>query len=296
MPETPVTSTCGLSSIPSSLGITVEIIQDRHDQRDANAVDDQYFPVATGVKGLDALSPCLWQGEVTVLTGPPGIGKTSLICQIATHAAIDLKRAVAFYTLGESRLRALRYMLASFASLSYDRLLSGRMDENYWDRLTVTLGDFHDAPIFMSDASLTTETLYEQVSGPWHSLDKQQPQMLVIDNFESIVSGVHGADRCARIANAMRTLRELAVESAMPVLLVSQWGSFHENNSSTADGYDAIEQRIIQTQSHTHLALQPSDLDTASERDVTATLRRGGQRETTQLTFIGEVRHFVDGK
>lgn len=67
--------------------------------------------ILTGVRNLDeVLSGGLPVGNITVLAGTPGSGKTILSQQIAFYNASPKKRVLFFQTLSEPTAKTLRYL------------------------------------------------------------------------------------------------------------------------------------------------------------------------------------------
>ena len=81
--------------------------------------------IATGVPNLDAIfNGGLPKGSVTVVSGPPGSGKTILTQQISFHNASDRNRVLAFSTLSEPAAKTLRH-LGQFSFFDAKKLDAG---------------------------------------------------------------------------------------------------------------------------------------------------------------------------
>src|SRR6185295_11692935 len=67
--------------------------------------------IETGIRNLDAVfGGGLPRGSVSVVSGPPGSGKTILAQQICFHAASPRHRILYFNTLSEPTAKTLRYL------------------------------------------------------------------------------------------------------------------------------------------------------------------------------------------
>lgn len=80
-------------------------------------------PMETGIHALDELVGGLPRGEVAILAGDAGMGKTALACQLAYHAAMRGERPV-YCSFEMSRLKCLMRMVACHAAL-HPELLGG---------------------------------------------------------------------------------------------------------------------------------------------------------------------------
>src|SRR6185295_17131750 len=67
--------------------------------------------IETGIRNLDAVfGGGLPKGSVSVISGPPGSGKTILTQQLCFHAASPKNRILYFNTLSEPTAKTLRYL------------------------------------------------------------------------------------------------------------------------------------------------------------------------------------------
>src|SRR6185295_18612797 len=67
--------------------------------------------IETGIRNLDAVfEGGLPRGSVSVVSGPPGSGKTILAQQLCFHTASPKSRILYFNTLSEPTAKTLRYL------------------------------------------------------------------------------------------------------------------------------------------------------------------------------------------
>ena len=121
--------------------------------------------IVTGVPNLDAIfGGGLPEGSVTVVSGPPGSGKTILTQQISFHNASAQRRVLAFGTLSEPTAKSLRH-LQQFSFFDPKKL-----------------GDsvqFVDLGVM-----LRTKGLEAAMGLVMQHLKKVKPSMVVIDSFK----------------------------------------------------------------------------------------------------------------
>src|ERR1700710_766968 len=81
--------------------------------------------MASGIRNLDAILQGGWpMAAVTIITGPPGSGKTVLAQQICFHNASPKSRVLYFSTLSEPTAKTLRY-LSQFTYFDAEKLETG---------------------------------------------------------------------------------------------------------------------------------------------------------------------------
>ena len=121
--------------------------------------------IETGVRNLDAIfHGGVPRGSVTVVSGPPGTGKSTLCQQICFHNATPAHRAIYFGTLSEPTAKLLRY-LAQFTFF----------DEEKVDKAI----EFVDLGVILRTRGLT-----EAAALITEHLKRVKPALVIIDSFK----------------------------------------------------------------------------------------------------------------
>ena len=94
---------------------------------------DRGFP--SGYKDWDNLSGGLVRAGVTLIAARPAMGKTSLAMNMASHAAMVEKKAVAFFSLEMSRNDLLMRLIGTAAAVDGNKIRSGNLEPEDWERI-----------------------------------------------------------------------------------------------------------------------------------------------------------------
>src|ERR1700682_5993034 len=109
--------------------------------------------IATGFRGLDALTSGFQRQDLVVIAARPSMGKTSLALTLAQHAAIEGKAVVGIFSLEMSAEALAMRMLCSEASVDAQKFRSGYLSNEEWSRLGKGRGKLADARIFIDDTA-----------------------------------------------------------------------------------------------------------------------------------------------
>lgn len=119
--------------------------------------------IPSGIAKYDALTGGHQTGELTILSGAPGMGKSILAMQMAAMAGKNAPGAI--YSVEMSGIQVARRLVSGQASISTKSLKTGRMDDADWPAFVSAVDVLSALPIYMSDASdWTTSSLHADLA------------------------------------------------------------------------------------------------------------------------------------
>ena len=125
-----------------------------------NRYDDpkSIYGIPTGITDYDKLTYGNHRGEMTVIAGEPGIGKTKLLMKMAYGMQEQVSGV--FYSMEMKAEAILRRQLSVITKVSVYKLRSGLLDPDDWEGVVEGTAILNQANIFISDATdWTTNSL-----------------------------------------------------------------------------------------------------------------------------------------
>ena len=116
-------------------------------REDKNAVTG----IATHYHKLDEMTSGLQRGELIIIAGRPGMGKTSFALNIAENVAIRNKLPVAVFSLEMPGVQLVQRMLSSYARVDQSSMKRGDLTYDDMDKLYLALNDLKSAPIHIAE-------------------------------------------------------------------------------------------------------------------------------------------------
>jgi len=181
---------------------------------------------STGFFRLDSKTAGLHDGDLTIVAARPGMGKTSLVLDIAQHVAgldVDPLRGVAIFSLEMPKEQLAMRMMCSRASVSVNRLRHGHISGDEWDRLALAANELRQMPIFILDKPGLT--LIQLRSGLRKLIrEKKRAGTLIRVVAVDYLQLMHGAGKSREevIAGLSAGLKEIAKEFELPVVALAQ--------------------------------------------------------------------------
>jgi replicative DNA helicase len=150
------------------------------------------------------------------------VHNTSLVLNVALHAAVESKVPVAIFSLEMSKEQLVERMLCEQARIDAQRMHRGILSEAEQQRLVMALGPLGDAPIWIDD-SPTLDELGLLLKARQVKL-RENIGMIVVDYLQLMRGRSRRDDynRVQEVSSISRSLKGLARELKVPVLAVSQ--------------------------------------------------------------------------
>jgi replicative DNA helicase len=177
--------------------------------------------VPSGFHDLDRMTGGFKDSDLIIVAGRPSMGKTSLALNIALHAALEAKKAIAIFSLEMSKEQLTERLLTEQAQIDAQRLHRGLLSEAEYDRVSNALGPLGEAAIFIDDTPAMDELtlqLKARQAKMRHNID-----LIVVDYLQLMHGRSRGDDnRVQEVSSISRALKGLARELRIPVIAISQ--------------------------------------------------------------------------
>ena len=108
---------------------------------------------STGLVDLDKKTTGLHPGDLVIVAGRPSMGKTSFSMNIAEAIATDPQtpKAVLVFSLEMPGDQLMMRMISSFGRVNQERLRSGNLTDEDWDKIHSAMTLLERAPIYIDD-------------------------------------------------------------------------------------------------------------------------------------------------
>ncbi len=189
--------------------------------------------VPTGFTDLDRLTGGMQKSDLVVLAARPGVGKSSLALSLAHNAALKYHHSIAFFSLEMSKDQLAQRLLSMDAGIDQQRLRTGRIEEDEWDRIVYAMDTLSEANIWIDDtAGISTIEMRSKARRlhAAHTID-----LIIVDYLQlmqATIGGKRNENRVQEISEISRSLKGLARELNLPVLALAQLSRAVENRQS----------------------------------------------------------------
>ena len=253
--------------------------------------------VETGFEDLDAMTRGLQPADLVIVAARPSMGKTSLVLNMAEHAALRAGQTVGFFSLEMSKESLFIRLLTSVARIDAHRLQTGHIGQRDYDSLSQAISRLSEATIYIDDSPgvgvLEMRAKARRLAAE-HGLG-----LLVVDYLQLMTGRGRFENRTLELAAISRGLKSLAKELNVPVVALSQLSRAPEARSDHRPLLsDLRESGALEQDADVVLMLFRPDMypDCKEEDRGVAELivakQRNGPTGTIQLAFLREHTRF----
>ncbi len=256
--------------------------------------------IPSGFKDLDELTSGFQPGDLIIIGGRPGMGKTAFSLNIAQHVGVDLGEPVAFFSLEMSKEQIAMRLLSSLAMVNASALRKGFIGKRDWERLTESAVKLSEAPIYIDDSSQMS-VLEIRAKARRLKMEKGRLSLIVIDYLQLMRSRTAYDRREQEISEISRSLKAMAKELKVPVVALSQLNRSVEKTTDRRPTLanlresGAIEQDadviIFLYRDEVYNKKNPANKGKA---EVIVAKQRNGPTDTINLTFLSDYTRFLD--
>ena len=176
--------------------------------------------VPTGFVDLDGLTNGLHPGQLIVIAGRPGLGKSTLGLDIARAASVKSGLPSAIFSLEMSKTEITMRLLSAEARVPLHHMRSGTMTDDDWNRLARRMGEVAEAPLYIDDSPNLTMM---EIRAKARRLRQRNDLRLIVIDYLQLMSGNKKAEsRQQEVSELSRSLKLLAKELEVPVIAMSQ--------------------------------------------------------------------------
>jgi replicative DNA helicase len=253
--------------------------------------------VTTGFKHLDALLGRLDRGEVCVLAGRPGRGKSALALDIAANVA-ERGENVVIFSLEMAKDILLQRLLARTAKMDLADIRMGNLDEDKWYLLMSVAGQMSDWPLFLDDTPAMTVSELRSKARRLHA--QYGIGLLIIDYLQLVgVDGIRPENRTQIVSAVSMALKNLARELDIPILAVAQLSRAVESRADPRPNLSDLRESggIEQDSAQVLFIYQRQDEEDISLNNILSLFlakNRHGQTGDAALYFRKEQQRFGD--
>lgn len=279
----------GFSVLGDVLEATVASLEERA---------DGMIGLETGFYDWDRITQGLVPGNLIIIAGRPGMGKTSFAINVTQHVAIRSKEPAAIFSLEMGEQELAQRIMASESDLPFGNLRAGQLSEGQWTHLYETIRRIDHAPLYIDD---TPNPTLVEISSKCRRLRAEHGiALLVVDYLQLMSAGGKYESRQLEIAAISRGLKQLAKELEIPVIALSQLSrqterraGDHRPQLSDLRESGAIEQDAdMVCFIYRDEIYNKDDPDVKGLAELIVAKHRNGQTGTIDLVFIGESTSF----
>ena len=182
---------------------------------------ERYLGIPTGFTDFDLLTSGLQAGNLVIIAARPGMGKTTLVLNIAQNIAIEQKRPVALFSLEMPAQDIALRMLSAESHIDFGDLRVGKLSEESWTPLAQSADRLSETNILINDnRTMTIQSLRAEARRL--KANYENLGLIIVDYLQLLRGSDRYNVREQEISDISRSLKILAWELNLPVIACAQ--------------------------------------------------------------------------
>lgn len=255
--------------------------------------------VPTGFADLDFITAGLHKSDLVIVAARPAMGKSAFALNIATNAAVRNNTPVAIFSLEMSKEQMTNRILCSEAMVDSNKVRTGKVEDDDWQKLAEASGNLSQAQIFIDD---TPGISVMEIRAKCRKMKLEKNIGMVVIDYIQLVQGSNrkGGSREQEISEISRSLKILAKEINVPVIALSQLSrSVEQRPDHRPMLSDLRESGAIEQDADIVMFLYRDDYynpDTEKKNiaEVILAKHRAGSTGTVELLWLGSYTKFAN--
>jgi replicative DNA helicase len=252
--------------------------------------------LATGFVDLDEMTAGLQPSDLIIVAARPSMGKTALAVNMAEHAALKSKKAVAIFSMEMSASQLAFRLISSLGRINQQHLRTGDLAEEEWPRVTSAITLLSDAKIFIDDTPALSPA---ELRARTRRLKREHDLgLVVIDYLQLMAVPGNKENRATEISEISRSLKAMAKEMNIPVIALSQLNrSLEQRTDKRPVMADLRESGAIEQDADVILFIYRDEYYNQESADkgqaeIIIGKQRNGPTGMVKLTFLGQYTRF----
>jgi replicative DNA helicase len=253
--------------------------------------------ISTGFTELDEKTSGLQRSDLIIVAARPSMGKTAFAVNLVEHAVLNNDKPVIVFSMEMPASAIIMRMISAIGRIPLGKVLTGKLDEEDWPKLTSAVSKLKDRPLFIDDTPSLSPT---EIRSRTRRIAREHGDvaMIMVDYLQLMQVAGSSEGRTAEISEISRSLKAIAKEFNCPVVALSQLNrSLEQRPNKRPINSDLRESGAIEQDADVIMFIYRDeyyDEDSADKgiAEIIIGKQRNGPTGTSKLAFIGHFTRF----
>lgn len=253
--------------------------------------------ISTGFTELDEKTSGLQRSDLIIVAARPSMGKTAFAVNLVEHAVLNNDKPVIVFSMEMPASAIIMRMISAIGRIPLGKVLTGKLDEEDWPKLTSAVSKLKDRPLFIDDTPSLSPT---EIRSRTRRIAREHGDvaMIMVDYLQLMQVAGSSEGRTAEISEISRSLKAIAKEFNCPVVALSQLNrSLEQRPNKRPINSDLRESGAIEQDADVIMFIYRDEYyneDSADKgiAEIIIGKQRNGPTGTSRLAFIGHFTRF----
>lgn len=209
-------------TIKKGFGTANSLVKEAVDKIKALKDKEGLSGIPSGFAKLDKETGGWQNSDFIIIAARPAMGKTAFLLSMARNISVDHQIPMALFSLEMASVQLITRMISSETGISSEKLRTGQMSDNEWQRLFTNISALENAPLYIDETP--SLSIFDFRAKCRRLVMQHGVKIIMVDYLQLMTanSGKAGGNREQEIATISRSLKAIAKELNVPVIALSQ--------------------------------------------------------------------------
>ncbi len=195
-----------------------ELMVESFNEIEAAQSNEGVVGLASGLWSVDKITNGWQDGDLIVVGGRPGMGKTDFMLQVVYSMVVDHKIPVGVFSIEMEKVKLVKRLMSIATSYNKTKIITGDLSTAEWEGMVHMTGKLADAPLWIDDTStLTPQTLKAKA----RSMKRKYGVKMIFVDYLQLMTTTKDSRR-EEVGFISRSLKIMAQELAIPIMALCQ--------------------------------------------------------------------------
>lgn len=254
--------------------------------------------ISVGISSVDKMLGGLHSSDLIIVAARPSVGKSAFTFDLGRHIGVNEKKSVLIFSLEMPAIQVIERMLAQQAEINLWNIRLGKLSDKDYTKFAEGMSKVSGSSIYVDDTAGVT---LQNVRSKARKLKMERGlDLIIIDYLQLMQTTGRNDNRAFEIGEISRSLKILARELNIPIVVLSQLNRAVENRQEKIPQLsDLRESGSIEQDADVVIFLGRDVVaeiedDKGSVVDIFIAKHRNGPTGRFKLKFNGANQKFYD--
>ena len=203
-----------------------EHIKEVYDVIEKNQTSKETLGIQTGIEDIDRFTTGFHGGQLIVIAGTPGAGKTTFVLNVLRHVAVCQKKSICFFSFEMSAFDLTTRLISMETDINSKKIMRGIISTEDLININKKIHNLTESSIYLDEG---INNKLEDILNRMRKYKQRFNIEAIIIDYMQLIKIINSENRYKEVSEIARSLKNISKELNIPIFAVSSLNRSVEN-------------------------------------------------------------------